>query len=172
MTTLSELMGLDDTPVRVLPKFERRMLALKGIKLPSRAAKSVERVVLGRKAKVIKNVLYNQLGMCIDSFGVQYQVDDVEVNPTVVLLDSILIGVSRSFSAAESHKGSKINIGTLRNMLDKLPALSQQDIMTNYGYNKSQASIYLQACELVIKFYVSSSLKELRQYSESYHEHK
>lgn len=161
-TTISVLMGLDeDVITKPMPRFERRMLALKGVKLPSRAAIETERIVLGRKADVVVNVLQGKLGMCMDSFGVQD-----EVNPVVVALDDILVGVVRSFSSAESHRGNKINIGTLRNMLDKLPELSQQAIKVNYGYNKTQATAYLQACKLVIRLYSRQQLKQLREYAE------
>lgn len=81
-------------------------------------------------------------------------------------MDDILLGIVRSFDTSHGHKGSKLNLSTLRNMLNKLPELSQQAIMVNYGYNRQHASKYFQACKLVIKFYTLNQLVNLREYVE------
>jgi len=141
-----------------LADFERRMLRLKGIKLPAVGVVDTKHSKYAHQATIINNSSYGKILADIDQ---EYVVDEA--------LDDIIIGVVRSFTTATSHKGNKLNVAVIRNMLHKLPIISQLSIMDNFGYGRQQASKYLQACKLVIQFkeryVIKCSLVRLSQYS-------
>ena len=142
-----------------LADFERRMLRLKGVKLPASGLKVTTHSNHGRKAIVTVN---SNVGSILADIDQDYIHDEA--------LDDIVTGVIRSFGTAASHKGSKLNVATIRSMLHKLPIISQLAIMDNYGYGRQQASKYAQACKLVIQFkqrhVVRCALNSLSKYAE------
>ena len=142
-----------------LADFERRMLRLKGVKLPSSELKPTNHNRYGRKAIVTQN---NNVGRILTDIDEDYIRDEI--------LDDIVQGIVRSFGTADSHKGYKLNVATIRSMLHKLPIISQLSIMDNYGYGRQQASKYAQACRLVIQFkqrhVVKCAFHSLNRYAE------
>lgn len=143
-----------------LADFERRMLRLKGIKLPAVGVVGTKHSKYAHQATIIDNS--NSCGKILADIDQEYIVDEA--------LDDIIIGVVRSFVTATSHKGNKLNVAVIRNMLHKLPIISQLSIMDNFGYGRQQASKYLQACKLVIQFkqrhVVRCALNSLSKYAE------
>jgi hypothetical protein len=135
------------------------MLRLKGVKLPAAGVVVTKYANYGRKALVVAN---NNVGSILADIHEEYTIDEA--------LDDIITGVVRSFTTADSHKGSKLNIAVVRSMLHKLPTISQLSIMDNYGYGRQQASKYAQACRLVIQFkdqhVVRCALNSLSKYAE------
>lgn len=121
--------------------FERRMLRLKGIKLPSSGLIVSKPSSYGHQAIVTPN---NNIGTILADIDQEYVRDEA--------LDDIIHGVVRSFDVASSHKGNKINVSVIRSMLHKLPIISSLSIEDNYGYSRAQAKRYAQACRLVIQF--------------------
>ena len=143
-----------------LADFETRMLRLKGVKLPAKGMIDTKHSKYAHQATIIDNI--NSYGKIMADIDEEYVVDEA--------LDDIITGVVRSFVTASSHKGSKLNVAVIRNMLHKLPTISQLSIMDNFGYGRQHASRYLQACKLVIQFkdrhVVRCALNSLRKYAE------
>ena len=139
-----------------LAEFEARMLKLKGIKLP---AVSLIGTNPAKQAKVTKNPMVDAILSDIDE---EYVEDSA--------LDDIIVGIVRSFNVANSHKGNKVTIAVVRNMLHKLPYISTPAIIDNYGYSRSQAKHYAQACRLVILFKSRSDLRQSFQQLSNYAE--
>ena len=132
-----------------LQDFERRMLRLKGVKLPAQGIIDTKYNSYGRKAIITAN---SNVGKILADIHEEYVVDEA--------LDDIITGVIRSFDVANTHKGLKLNAAVVRSMLHKLPTISQLSIMDNFGYGRQQASKYAQACRLVIQFNARSNLKQ------------
>ena len=138
--------------LRSLPKFEARMMKLKGIKLPAIGVKDVEHSTTGRPPKVIVNPLAGKFGL---DFGEQRvnDLDDDEDEPLRALsseLDDILVGAVRSIPVHQTHRGYGICKSTLVSILDKLQEVSTLAIMENYGFGKAHATRYVQAVSLVV----------------------
>lgn len=138
--------------LRSLPKFEARMMKLKGIKLPAIGVKDVEHSTTGRPPKVIVNPLVGKFGL---DFGEQRvnDLDDDEDEPLRALsseLDDILVGAVRSIPVHPTHRGYGICKSTLVSILDKLQEVSTLAIMENYGFGKAHATRYVQAVSLVV----------------------
>ncbi len=138
-----------------LADFERRMLRLKGIKLPSAELVESKHCSNGRPATVIKNKHQHRL---LPEQGDEFVRDED--------MDDILVGIVRSFAAGDSHKGMAMNVATIRSMLHKLPAISTQMIIDNYGYSKAQAKRYAQACRLVMMHKRRHDFNQLKHYAE------
>lgn len=124
-----------------LVDFERRMLRLKGIKLPSAGLKVTNHSSYGHQAIITAN---NSVGTILADIDQDYVHDEA--------LDDIVTGVIRSFDVASSHKGNKLNVSVIRSMLHKLPIISSLAIEDNYGYSRAQAKRYAQACRLCVQF--------------------
>jgi len=141
-----------------LQDFERRMLRLKGVKLPAAGLITTKHSSYGRKAIVINNT---HAGSILAEIDQEYIVDDA--------LDDIITGVVRSFDVANTHKGTKLNVAVVRSMLHKLPMISSLAIEENYGYGRAQAKRYAQALRLVIQFrdrhVVRCALNSLSKYA-------
>ena len=143
-----------------LKDFETRMLRLKGVKLPAYGLIASKHSSYGHQAIVTDNS--SSYGKILADVNAEYIVDES--------LDDIVTGVVRSFAVAGSHKGSKMNVATVRSMLHKLPIISTLAIQDNFGYGRSQAKLYAQACRLVIQFkqrhVVRYALNSLSRYAE------
>lgn len=138
--------------LRSLPKFEARMMKLKGIKLPAIGVKSVEHSATGRPPQVVVNPLVGKFGL---DFGEQRvnDLDDDEDDSIRALsneLDDILVGAVRSIPVHSTHRGYAICKSTLVSILDKLQVVSTLSIMENFGFGEKHARRYVQAVSLVV----------------------
>ena len=140
-----------------LSKFERRMMRLKGIKLPSRSLIDNDKEQkTGRPAKSIPNHQHGQvLGDVLD--------DEHETDKA---LDDIITGVVRSFNTDDGHKGHKLNVAVVRHMIDKLPIISTQSIEDNFGYSPVHARRYVLACKIVLQRKLKHDLRLLAKRAE------
>ena len=120
-------------------KFERRMMRLKGIKLPSQPLIEDDEQTTGRPATRTPNRHYGRIMAEIEE---DYEPDNA--------LDDIIVGVVRSFETEDSHKGHKLNAAVIRNMINRLPNISTQAIRNNFGYSKAQSERYAKACRIVL----------------------
>lgn len=147
----------------VATKFEQRMLKLKGVRLPAMAMQAPTFNTGGRPPQLVPNSLCSTLNVSVESMynkdttSVDYATDDDsdEVNEEEMYtvsnsLDDIVTGVVRSFDTADTHRGQKINKAVVISILDRMPTISAQAIMDNYGYSRSQAGHYLQACRVIV----------------------
>tara|TARA_R110002096_G_C14321469_1_gene700445 strand:+ start:297 stop:758 length:462 start_codon:yes stop_codon:yes gene_type:complete len=149
-----------------LAEFEARMLKLKGVKLPAVSLIGTE------VSKYANNTIVATPNRLVDK--VLKDIDDDKVSQVESLddsaLDDILVGIVRSFAVADSHKGNKLNVSVVRSILHKLPVISTNAIAVNFGYSRSQAKLYAQACRLVIQFKsrhdVRQSFNTLAKFSE------
>lgn len=139
-----------------LAKFEARMMRLKGVKLPAQGLVESKQQSFGRPAKVTQN--RHQGSLLSDGLDDEFVRDEA--------MDDILVGIVRSFDVADSHNGLKLNVAVVRNMMNKLPEISSQSIMDNFGYSSAHARRYAQACRLVMQHKNRHDIKQLKRYAE------
>lgn len=144
------------------PKFEQRMLQLKGIKLPSAAHIEVKPSTANRAHNVV-NDLQGSINTTVDSDNYYYGIDCTEIIDDGMYtldskLDDIVVGVIRSFDVSDTHRGHKLSKAVVISILDRMEVISSKSIMVNYKYSQSQAGHYLRACKLVIQLCKQSKL--------------
>ena len=134
---------------RRFPKFESRMMRLKGIKLPSRGVQDVDHTTSNRQPKVIVNPLVGQFGLGSE----EPRLNDLEDEQPLDLsneLDDILVSAVRSIPVHSTHTGYGICKSTLVSILDRLKEVSVTSIIENYGFGERHARRYVQAVSLVV----------------------